>query len=77
MTTCGAREHGGQLRAERWLRADCRGVLLPAGYRVARRSWVRLRRTVFDNRRGRGNRVWETDFSEFEMTWGGPGGSES
>jgi putative transposase len=48
-----------------------RGLLLPVGYRADRRSWARLRRTVFHNPPQSRNRVWQTDFSEFETTAGG------
>jgi transposase InsO family protein len=48
-----------------------RGLLLPRGYRVDRRSWARLRRQVFHDPPTDRNRVWQTDFSEFETTSGG------
>jgi transposase InsO family protein len=48
-----------------------RGLLLPVGYRADRRSWARLRRTVFHDPPRERNRVWQTDFSEFETTSGG------
>jgi putative transposase len=48
-----------------------RGLLLPRGYRADRRSWARLRRQVFNDPPTRRNRVWQTDFSEFETTCGG------
>ena len=54
---------------ERALRG--RGLLLPRGYRVDRRAWAKLRRQVFHDPRTRGNRVWQTDFSEFETAGGG------
>ena len=48
-----------------------RGLLLPQGFRADRKSWAVLRRKVFrDPPTGR-NRVWQTDFSEFETATGG------
>jgi hypothetical protein len=47
------------------------GLLLPVGYRADRRSWTRLRRRVFHDPPRERNRVWQTDFSEFETTSGG------
>jgi transposase InsO family protein len=48
-----------------------RGLLLPQGFRADRKSWAVLRRKVFrDPPTGR-NRVWQTDFSEFETSHGG------
>jgi hypothetical protein len=44
-----------------------RGLLLPRGYRADRRSWARLRRQVFHEPPSRRNRMWQTDFSEFEI----------
>jgi putative transposase len=55
--------------AQRALRR--RSLLLPRGYRADRRSWARLRRQVFHDPPIRCNRVWQTDFSEFETTGGG------
>lgn len=48
-----------------------RGLLLPQGYRADRKSWAKLRRKVFRNPPTERNRVWQTDFSEFETTNGG------
>ncbi|NKX86227.1 integrase core domain-containing protein [Nocardia coubleae] len=48
-----------------------RGLLLPRGYRADRKSWAVLRRKVFRNPPTQRNRVWQTDFSEFETTGGG------
>jgi putative transposase len=48
-----------------------RALLLPVGYRADRRSWARLRRQVFHDPPRTRNRVWQTDFSEFETTAGG------
>ncbi|MFJ1457369.1 transposase [Nocardia sp. N2S4-5] len=48
-----------------------RGLLLPRGYRADRKSWAVLRRKVFRDPPTRRNRVWQTDFSEFETTGGG------
>ncbi|MEV2226749.1 hypothetical protein AB0E01_43950 [Nocardia vinacea] len=48
-----------------------RGMLLPQGYRADRKSWAMLRRKVFRHPPTQRNRVWQTDFSEFETTGGG------
>jgi putative transposase len=48
-----------------------RGLLLPVGYRADRKSWAVLRRRVFHDRPRQRNRVWQTDFSEFETASGG------
>ncbi|KZM70438.1 hypothetical protein AWN90_03925 [Nocardia terpenica] len=48
-----------------------RGLLLPRGYRADRKSWAVLRRKVFRDPPTHRNRVWQTDFSEFETTGGG------
>jgi putative transposase len=48
-----------------------RGLLLPRGYRADRKSWAVLRRRVFRDPPTRRNRVWQSDFSEFETTGGG------
>jgi putative transposase len=48
-----------------------RGLLLPQGFRADRKSWAVLRRKVFRNPPTERNRVWQTDFSEFETTNGG------
>lgn len=48
-----------------------RGLLLPVGFRADRRAWSKLRRRVFTNPPTIRNRVWQTDFSEFETTGGG------
>jgi putative transposase len=48
-----------------------RGLLLPRGYRADRKSWAVLRRKVFRDPPTERNRVWQTDFSEFETTGGG------
>jgi hypothetical protein len=45
-----------------------RGLLLPQGFRADRKSWAVLRRKVFRNPPTERNRVWQTDFSEFETT---------
>ncbi|WP_327118548.1 integrase core domain-containing protein [Nocardia sp. NBC_01730] len=55
--------------AQRALRR--RGLLLPRGYRADRKSWAMLRRRVFRDPPTQRNRVWQTDFSEFETTGGG------
>lgn len=48
-----------------------RGLLLPQGYRADRKSWAMLRRKVFHDPPTDRNRVWQTDFSEFETSGGG------
>lgn len=48
-----------------------RGLLLPQGFRADRKSWAALRRKVFRDPPTERNRVWQTDFSEFETTNGG------
>lgn len=48
-----------------------RGLLLPQGFRADRKSWAVLRRKVFRDPPTQRNRVWQTDFSEFETTSGG------
>jgi putative transposase len=48
-----------------------RGLVLPVGFRADRKSWARLRRRVFRDPPTERNRVWQTDFSEFETTGGG------
>jgi putative transposase len=48
-----------------------RGLLLPRGYRADRKSWAAIRRRVFHDPPTRRNRVWQTDFSEFETSSGG------
>lgn len=48
-----------------------RGLLLPQGFRADRKSWAVLRRKVFRDPPTERNRVWQTDFSEFETTNGG------
>jgi putative transposase len=48
-----------------------RGLLLPQGFRADRKSWAVLRRKVFADPPTERNRVWQTDFSEFETTNGG------
>ncbi|MGY4649678.1 transposase InsO family protein [Mycobacterium sp. URHB0021] len=45
-----------------------RGLLLPQGFRADRKSWAALRRRVFRDPPTERNRVWQTDFSEFETT---------
>jgi transposase InsO family protein len=48
-----------------------RGLLLPQGFRADRKSWAVLRRKVFRDPPTERNRVWQTDFSEFETSHGG------
>lgn len=48
-----------------------RGLLLPQGFRADRKSWAALRRQVFHDPPTERNRVWQTDFSEFETANGG------
>ncbi|WP_155525800.1 MULTISPECIES: DDE-type integrase/transposase/recombinase [Nocardia] len=45
--------------------------MLPLGYRADRKLWAMLRRRVFRDPPTRRNRVWQTDFSEFETEGGG------
>ena len=48
-----------------------RGLLLPRGYRADRKSWAVIRRRIFHDPPTVRNRVWQTDFSEFETASGG------
>jgi putative transposase len=48
-----------------------RGLLMPVRYQAERRALARARRATFDAPPTRRNRVWQTDFSEFETTAGG------
>jgi putative transposase len=48
-----------------------RDLLLPQGFRADRKSWAVLRRRVFRDPPTERNRVWQTDFSEFETACGG------
>ena len=48
-----------------------RGLLLPARYHAERRQLARARKGVFKHPTPRRNRVWQTDFSEFETTAAG------
>jgi putative transposase len=48
-----------------------RGLLLVRGFRADRKSFAALRRRVFHDPPTERNRVWQTDFSEFETTSGG------
>lgn len=48
-----------------------RDLLLPQGFRADRKSWAVLRRHVFRDPPTERNRVWQTDFSEFETACGG------
>jgi putative transposase len=48
-----------------------RGLLLLVGYRADRKSWAAVRRRVFHDPPTQRNRVWQTDFSEFETSAGG------
>jgi transposase InsO family protein len=48
-----------------------RRLLLPRGFRADRKSWAALRRKAFRDPPTERNRVWQTDFSEFETTGGG------
>lgn len=45
-----------------------RGLLLPVRYHSERRALARARKGVFKYPTPRRNRVWQTDFSEFETT---------
>jgi putative transposase len=48
-----------------------RGLLMPVRYQAERRALARARRATFDAPPRRRNRVWQTDFSEFETSAGG------
>jgi hypothetical protein len=48
-----------------------RGLLLPWGFRADRKSWAALPRKVFHDPPTERDRVWQTDFSEFETAGGG------
>lgn len=48
-----------------------RGLLLPARYHAERRALARARKGIFKAPTPRRNRVWQTDFSEFETSTGG------
>ncbi len=48
-----------------------RDLLLPQGFRADHRTMARVRRQVFHEPVTHRNRVWQTDFSEFETTSGG------
>jgi hypothetical protein len=52
-----------------------REMLLPRGFRADRKSWAVLRRQVFHDPPIERNRVWQTDFSEFETAPAGSGAS--
>jgi transposase InsO family protein len=48
-----------------------RNLLLPLGFRADRKSWAAVRKRVFADPPTERNRVWQTDFSEFETSSGG------
>jgi putative transposase len=48
-----------------------RGLLMPVRYQAERRALAKARRATFDAPPRRRNRVWQTDFSEFETSTGG------
>lgn len=48
-----------------------RGLLLPVRYQAERRALARARKGVFKTPTPRRNRVWQTDFSEYETTTAG------
>lgn len=48
-----------------------RGLLMPVRYQAERRQLAKARRATFDAPPTRRNRVWQTDFSEFQTTAGG------
>lgn len=48
-----------------------RDLLQPVRYQAERRALAKARRATFDAPQTRRNRVWQTDFSEFETTAGG------
>lgn len=58
-----------QSSVKRALKAQ--GLLLPARYQAERRALGKARKALFTTPVVRRNRVWQTDFSEFETTAGG------
>jgi putative transposase len=48
-----------------------RGLILPARYQAERRELAKARKATFADPPSRRNRVWQTDFSEYETTAGG------
>ena len=52
-----------------------RGLLQPIDYQRERRDLAAVRREAFIEVPTRRNRVWQTDFSEFETHGGGSGAS--
>ncbi len=58
-----------QASVKRALKAQ--DLLLPARYQAERRALGRARKELFTTPVTRRNRVWQTDFSEFETTAGG------
>jgi transposase InsO family protein len=61
--------HASQSSVERALRRL--GLLQPRRYQAERRNLARRRKAVFYAAPTRRNRVWQTDFTEFETTAGG------
>lgn len=47
-----------------------RELLLPSRYQAERRALAKARRRVFDRPPRRRNRVWQTDFSDYETPYG-------
>lgn len=66
------REDGVEVSASSVKRALARrGLLLPVRYHAERRALARARKGIFRLPTPRRNRVWQTDFSEFETTRAG------
>jgi putative transposase len=75
----GHRKIYGMLRADGYVVSEAsvkralakQGLLLPVRYQAERRAMAKARRAVFVDPPTRRNRVWQTDFSEFETAGGG------
>jgi len=75
----GHRKIYGMLRADGYVMSQAsvkralgkKGLLLPVRYQLERRQMAKARRAVFVNPPTRRNRVWQTDFSEFETAGAG------
>lgn len=75
----GHRKIWGMLRADGYVMSEAsvkralakQGLLLPVRYQAERRSMAKARRAVFVDPPTRRNRVWQTDFSEFETAGAG------
>jgi transposase len=71
-----ARHAGHPVTASTVLRIlDDEGLLLKAHYQRERRRLAQQRRAAFAEPPTGPNQVWQLDFSEYETTTGGPGGS--